>query len=565
MAEKQYPLNVVIRAVDQLSGPLRNMLGKVKGATAGIRASLSNLANKGGLPILLNSLGAVGSAVGQLVGKFAMLGAGILSVGTLAVTGLLGITKAAADSLGAFDDLANQTGISREKLQEWDYAAQNTGVSTEELNSSLQGFAKNVGLAAKGTGKAKDVLDGLQISYKNAHGGVKPLGEVLPQIADKLQRIKDPATQAAAASKIFGGAGVKLLPMLKDGSKGLQAFAERARALGLVVSEDAVKSADEFGDTLLDLQLSFKGIGNTIGVALMPVLTDLINKMIDLVIKYRPLIQAWAENFAKELPGRLEQLVKFFGELSSKLEPVVSSGQWLVDTFGAANVILGTVGTLVGGFLLTSVISLTTAIYGLGAALLTTPVGWFITAVALIAGLAVVIYKNWDNIVAFFTEKWAGVKAAFQEGIVNGILKVWLEYNPITLMMEGFTSLVKYLTGWDLASVLKEKVVAAIAAITGAMPDWAKDLLGIGGGEIAASVTAGGGGMAGNTQIGQRATAIGQQAVGAVNAANAPPQEVLVKVDLNNLPPGSRVQTQGSKGATFDTNLGYSMGLPSGQ
>lgn len=46
----------------------------------------------------------------------------------------------------------------------------------------------------------------------------------------------------------------------------------------------------------------------------------------------------------------------------------------------------------------------------LGVALLTTPVGWFVLAIAAIAGAAYLIYKNWSAISGFFSGVWGSVK-----------------------------------------------------------------------------------------------------------------------------------------------------------
>lgn len=552
MAEKGYSLAVVIKAVDHLSGPLRSMMGKVSAQTAGLRAGLSSLGNRSGLPILANRFGQVASAAGALAGRVAQVGAGLAAMGGAAAGVLAGLAMSFSEDAGAVDDLAQQTGIGREALQEWNYAAQNTGVSVEEMTSGVQAFAKNIGLAALGTGRAKDVLEGLGVELKNADGSARSTQDVFGTVADKLQQIKDPAKQAAVASRLFGGAGVKLLPMLKGGSAGLAEFADRARELGVVISSAGVKSADDFGDTLLDLQLSFKGVRNSIAGAVLPAFTQLMAKLTELVVKYRPQIEAFAQNFAAELPGRLETLCGFFGDLYDGIQPVLTAGGWLVDTFGGANVALTAIGLMIAATVVPAMIGLTTSVYGLGAALLTTPVGWFLIAVAAIAGLAYVIYKNWDGIAAFFVEKWARVKAAFSDGIINGIWTMWKEYNPVTLMMEGFNGLIKYLTGWDIAAILRAKVTAAVAAIQDALPDWAKAQLGIGGVSVVGTAGAG-------TPVGQRAAAIGQQAA---RAATGQSPEVLVKVDMSNLPAGTKVQTQGSKGAQFDTNLGYAMARP---
>lgn len=578
MAEKGFPLAVIIKAVDRLSGPLRGMLGKVRAQTDGLAARMRTLADRGGLPVLAERFRGVAGAAAGLAGRVAILGAGIASMGVLAGGALASLGMGFADATGAIGDLAEQTGASRERIQELNYAAQMTGATAEDVASGLQSFTKNVGLAAMGTGRAKDVLEGFGVQLKNNKGEMRSTDELLAEVADKLQRVKDPATRAAAASRLFGGAGAALLPMLKDGSKGLAEFSAEARRLGVVIGDQAVRDGEAFGDALDRMKLSFTGVRNIIGSAMIPALTGLTDKLTELVIKYQPQIQAFAENFAAELPGRIGQLIGFLGDLADGIQPVIDSVGWLVDTFGGANVALTAMGTMIAAFLLPPLISLTSAIYGLGVALLTTPIGWFIAGVAVIAGLAFVIYKNWDKIGEFFAEKWASVKAAFADGIINGMFKVWQEYNPVTLMYEAFEGLLQYLTGWDLSAILREKVTAAIDAVLSALPDWAKDLLGISGANVSVTLPdqpgggadgrpaaspgmlgATGGTGASATTIGQRAAQIGQEAAA---TARGEPQEVLVRVDMNNLPSGTKVKTEGSQGAKFDTNIGYSMATP---
>ncbi|MFB8828723.1 hypothetical protein ACE0DR_03725 [Azotobacter sp. CWF10] len=127
--------------------------------------------------------------------------------------------------------------------------------------------------------------------------------------------------------------------------------------------------------------------------------------------------------------------------------------------------------------------------------------------------------------------------------------------------MEAFNGLVRYFTGWDIAAILSEKISAAAQAVKGALPDWMRGLLGIEGGAMAPAIGAAEttGAAAAATDIGRRSAEIGRETAATVRNE---PQEVLVRVDMNNLPPGTRVQTQGSRGAQFDTNLGYAMAAP---
>lgn len=55
------------------------------------------------------------------------------------------------------------------------------------------------------------------------------------------------------------------------------------------------------------------------------------------------------------------------------------------------------------------------AFVALGAAMMTTPLGWIVAGIAAIAAGAYLIYDNWDRIGPWFAEKWATVKQAFTD------------------------------------------------------------------------------------------------------------------------------------------------------
>ncbi len=576
MADKGYGLSVIIGAVDRLTAPLRGMLGKVQGFTAGVGRAI----DRTGLPIFTNSLknvgsaiGGVGTAVGQSRDRLLGLGA------TLGITGAaFGVfVNGYADATGLIGDTAERTGISRERFQELGFAAKLTGSSSEVLAGALQKMNINVGAATKGSKELKDMFSGLGINIRDAGGKLKSTDQLFDTFVDRISKIKDPTLQAQAAVKVFGKSATELLPLIKGGGAGIKDMAAEARRLGIVLSDDAVRDGEAFGDILDTLKASVGGVGNIIGTALVPELSKMSTWLTESIVKYRPQIEAFATAFAKDLPGNIKKIVGFLGDLYDGIQPVISAMGWLADTFGGANVILATVGAYIGSGLVVSIFNLGMAFKGLGIAIATTPVGWFLAAIALIAAAAYIIYQNWDNIVAFFEEKWAGVKAAFSDGIINGIWKLWKEYNPVTLMTEAFMGLVKYLTGWDLGAILSTKVKDAVSAMKSAIPDWAAKMLGI---EISTSDqpadtssesapdqtaerstapelgAAAPGAEKELSDIGRRAAQVGNDTAKIVAV---PPSEVRVKVDFANMPPGTKVKTEGSQGAQFDTNLGYSM------
>lgn len=573
MADKGYSLSLIIKAVDRVTAPLRGIFGKVKAASAGITGALDRV----GLPVFTNSLKNVGGAIGGVGSAVASSTKRLLGLGaTLGITGaaLNLFFQGFADATGAIGDTAERTGISRERFQQLGFAAKLTGSSAETLAGALMKMNLAVSSATKGNKELQDMFSGLGIKLKNTDGSLKSTDEQFNIIVDRLAKIKNPALQAQAAVKIFGKSASELLPLIKGGSAGLGEMTAEAARLGIVLTDSAVREGEEFGDTLDTIHSALSGVGNTIGSALVPQLNKLGAQLIETIVKYRPQIEAFATSFAKNLPGNIEKITGFLGDLYDGVQPVIDVFQSLSDTFGAANLIFTALGLYIGGGLVMAVLNLAVALKGLGVAITLTPVGWFLAAVVAIAGAAYIVYKNWDAIAKFFEEKWGRVKAAFSDGILNGIVKVWQEYNPVKLMMEAFNGLIKYLTGWDLGAILGEKITAAVSAIKNGLPDWAKELLGIDGatvnvgqgaapaagtGSPEGALSAAGTGAA-NTDLGRRAAQIGRDA--AQQPAQMPQQQVKLTVDLNNAPPGTKVKAEGSQGATFDTNIGYSMMAP---
>jgi hypothetical protein len=556
VAEKGFPLAVIIKAVDRLSGPLRGMLGKVKAQTDGLAARMRTLADKGGLPVLAERFRGVAGAAAGLAGRVAMLGTGLAALGATAGGVLFGITKGMADSGTEVENWSRRLGVSAEYLQQMQYAGKAYGVEQDALIDGMKELSLRADeFATTSGGGGAEAFQRLGLSEKAIKGTMGNTEKLFDLVLGQLSKVTNVAKRQRIVDELFGGSGgEQMAEMVSASTEELAKLRQEASRLGVVMSSETTANARRFSQQLERVNSVMTGAKNTIAAALLPQMTKLAGKLEETFVKYRPQIEAFAVAFADKLPGHIDRVVNLMGDLYDGIQPVLGAVGWMADTFGGANVILATLGLLMASFILPGIISLTVAVKALGVALLTTPIGWFITGVALIAGLAFVIYKNWENIGAFFEEKWASVKAAFADGIINGIWKMWKEYNPVTLMYEAFEGLLKYLTGWDLSAILREKITAAINAVLGALPSWAKDLLGISGNAVTLTGTG-----AAATPIGQRAAQIGQDAAGAVRGQ---PQEVLVRVDMNNLPAGSKVKTEGSQGAKFDTNLGYSMATP---
>lgn len=204
------------------------------------------------------------------------LGTVMTAAGGAIVAGMLAATKATADYADHVNDLSKMTGASTENLSKWGFAAEQSGSSLDGVSLGLKLLAKNMELASAG-GKAQiAAFNAAGISSRDladAHGDVN---RILPRLADSFHNAEDSSGKTAVALALLGKSGSELIPMLNEGSAGLEHWGEVAQNAGRVVSAEAGAAADEFNDKLGILEGSLAGVAGVIGVTLMPVLSEFI-------------------------------------------------------------------------------------------------------------------------------------------------------------------------------------------------------------------------------------------------------------------------------------------------
>lgn len=173
------------------------------------------------------------------------------------------------------NDTAEKLGVGTEELQQFQYAAKLSGVEAESAAQSLGFLNKNIGGALGGNKELVKTFADLKVPLKDAGGNVRELGDVLPDIADGFGKLKSQQEKTAVAMSIFGRSGAALLPILNQGSDGLEDLYKEFDRLGGSLTEDFIHGADEAGDELDKLKFSFEGLKSRIAVAVFPTLITL--------------------------------------------------------------------------------------------------------------------------------------------------------------------------------------------------------------------------------------------------------------------------------------------------
>ncbi|WP_269497165.1 phage tail tape measure protein [Acinetobacter baumannii] len=313
-------------------------------------------------------------------------------------------------------------------------------------------------------------LDSVQVSKDMQKNAEATVAKVIEGI-QKLEKHE----QVAITNELFGS---EALPIVMQYSQGLEllktnldAVSNASKYAGSMEAEYASRAAT----TANNIQLAknhMAALGITIGNVLLPG----VNSMIGSFNGVMSSVQKWAQ----ANPGLASGLVKVAIGAIAIVGGLSALSIGLITIFGPMMM----VGRAFGAVAL--------AAKGMSMALLTNPITWIVLA---IAGAALLIYKNWAPISAFFVGIWNTIKTAFNGGI-TGISALIINWSPIGLFYSAFAKVLSWFgvdlpakfTGFGamilegLKNGILSKVNAVKDAITGAVSgviDKAKGILGI--------------------------------------------------------------------------------------
>lgn len=215
----------------------------------------------------------VKSAVGRVKSAFSGFAAGF--AGAFSVGAITQFAKAAIDMADEVNRASQVVGLSTEVFSGLQYAAKQAGVETATFQTSLTKLSKTAVDAADGTGTAADAFKALGVSVKGTDGSLKSIDQLLLETAEAFSQYGDSAEKTAAAQAIFGKSGAELLPFLNEGKAGIEALTAEAERLGLVISSDAAKAADQFNDTMDRLKGAVGGAAQGVVQKLLPTLNGI--------------------------------------------------------------------------------------------------------------------------------------------------------------------------------------------------------------------------------------------------------------------------------------------------
>ena len=213
--------------------------------------------------------------------------------GVRAVAGFVTGVAAASAAIGALvvkfvdagseiDDNAQKLGISTESYQYWSLVLQRAGSDASNLSMVIRNLTTFTNELSTGQGDALLTLQELGIGYEEFMA--MNTEEQLYTIIEALQGMESQTDKVAIAQEIFGNRVYQeLLPLLNMEQGSLQDLSAEFENLGLIMSDDTVKSIAEVGDRLDNLGNLIKTSALIIGTDFLPEINGIIDALTALV------------------------------------------------------------------------------------------------------------------------------------------------------------------------------------------------------------------------------------------------------------------------------------------
>ena len=375
------------------------------------------------------------------------------------------LIKQVSDSMDMFGVSSDQAAATMDSFAK---ASQLTGVPIGQLTSRVTEFGpvlRNLGLGMndtialmgqlEGAGiSASRVMPGLNAAMRRmAASGTQDMSEGLQEAMRNIKGATSDTDALNMATDLFGAEGAQRMSVaIRDGTVDIAAMSETlANAQGTV---------DDMNEGTLTTGERFRILGDKVKIALEP--------MAGIMAALGPIVII--------LPSMIAGIAALSGMMSG--------------------LSLATMGAAIKSGVLTVATGIQTAASWLGAAAATalnlalSPIGLIIIGIALAVGAAILIWKNWDKIVAVLTETWEKFDSflsekfpatwAFIKDYISTVIEFWKE------IFQGFVALFK--GDWDGAiehfkgafSVVFDFFKEIFDKIWGFFDDWMTNKFGAG-------------------------------------------------------------------------------------
>lgn len=221
-------------------------------------------------------------AIGTLVRSAGALG---LTAGAVATAiggwaaAKVALAKASIDTADELDKMSEKTGIAASELSALSLAAKVGDTDIKQVGAGMKNLARSMFEANSGNESLRATFRALGVEFADANGKLRPVLEVMLDVADRFERMEAGAGKTAVAMKLFKGSGEELMPFLNQGREGIAALRTEAQKLGLVMSDETARAAGEFNKNVKVLTESATALSRSLAADMLPSLKEITDQM----------------------------------------------------------------------------------------------------------------------------------------------------------------------------------------------------------------------------------------------------------------------------------------------
>lgn len=327
----------------------------------------------------------------------------------------------------------------------------NSGIKASQAGTSLRTLFTNL---VHPVGQSADAIEALGISITNSDGSMKSLDTIMRELRTTFGNMTE-AEKASYAAMLAGQEGMSgLLAIVNTTDEDFQKLTDSIAAAGGTAQEMADKQLDTLEGKITLFKSAMEGLAISFGEVLLPMLTDLVEKITD--------------------------VVNWFNGLSDETKKTITVIAGIVAVLGPLMIIIGNVISVVMKVVKAiklikgAILAVKGAMVALNAVMLANPIGLVVAAIAALIAIFVVLWNKCDAFREFWINLWEAIKEAFAQvaeaiGEVVSNIAEWFSTLP-----ERIGETINAVVDWF--TQLPQRISDAISEALNAVVNWGQEV-----------------------------------------------------------------------------------------
>ncbi|KJR98792.1 MAG: hypothetical protein VR65_20030 [Desulfobulbaceae bacterium BRH_c16a] len=244
----------------------------------------------------VGSASKIGAAWDKVKGVWGWIAAGA----TAAVAAVSALVITSAREAKEMENLARLAKMGSEEFRAYAFATESVGVSAEKLADISKDVQDKIGdFIATGGGEFADFFENVAPKVGLTAQELQKLSG--PDVLVALKKAMDDANISAEEQVFYleaiGNDAALLTPLLEENGKALKEKAQRAKELGLAISEVDNKKLVDAGVATNEATSAFGGLKNAVAAEFAPIFTEVMNWATGLIVGFKEEARSIAGTF----------------------------------------------------------------------------------------------------------------------------------------------------------------------------------------------------------------------------------------------------------------------------